>query len=294
MAKSKRDQLKTSEQAAATEAEAQLEARDTEQNVDEALIGVDMAEAGADANAVSSAEAAAVNTDNDSAIEASEAPVAKPQKATAKASAGRPKIRSKKYVAATNLLADREAVAIADAIERVKQSSYSKFDGTVELHARLIMKKGSSPDSVRALVQLPGGSSSQVNAVVLTDELIDEIAKTKKANADMYLATPAMMPKVAKVAKILGPQGKMPNPKTGTVTDNPADAIKEIQSGRIEYRADAQGIVHLGVGKTSWTADRLASNILAVLQSIGFGRLRSVSLTSTMGPGIVVDLTRLK
>ena len=177
-----------------------------------------------------------------------------------------------------------------EAVELVKGSSYSKFDGTIELHARLALKKKDTTDSIRALVQLPNGTPNQVNAVVLTEQLIDEIASTKKIDADLYLATPALMPKVAKIARILGPQGKMPNPKTGTVTENPEAALAEIKSGRVEYRADSHGIVHLGIGKVSWDNEKIAGNVQAIVQSIGANRLRSLTLTSTMGPGIFIDL----
>ncbi len=268
-----------------------------DQNVDEATIEAVLTESGADADAVMPAEAAAVHTDTESA-EAASGDVKPTKKSTKKTTADRivaakPKHRSAKYLAASAKRTSDGVVALSKAIDDVKATSYTKFDGTVELHLRLITKK-KDLDPVRGLVQLPGGAPKQVKAVLLTEALIDEILTTKRADADLYLATPAMMPKVAKVAKILGPQGKMPNPKTGTVTDNPDAVMTEIQSGRVEYRSDAQYIIHVGVGKVSWESDRLTKNVQALVGAIGAQRLRSASLTSTMGLGIQVDLGTLE
>ena len=157
----------------------------------------------------------------------------------------------------------------------------------------MIAKKKGETESVRGLVSLPGGAPKAVKAVLLTEALIDEIATTKRADADLYLATPALMAKVTKVAKILGPQGKMPNPKTGTVTTDPAAVLAEIRSGRVEYRADAQGIIHVSIGKVSWPVEKLVANAEAILTTIGSSRLRSVFLVATMGPSISVDLTSI-
>ncbi len=264
-----------------------------DQNVDEEQIDATGIEAGADATAVLPAEAAAVHTDTETAQEASgDSP--RPAKARAlktNQATKRPKQRSARYTQAASGSDRRTPLTLADAIEKVRSTSYSRFDGTVELHARLLMKKGAATESVRGLVTLPGGAPKVVKAVLLTEALIDEIASSKRADADVYLATPALMPKVAKVAKILGPQGKMPNPKTGTVTTDPDAVLAEIQSGRIEYRADSAGIVHVGIGKVSWSVEKLASNAQVIVGAIGANRLRSLFLTSTMGPSIAVDLT---
>ena len=288
---SKKDELKKAEKAAMVEAEPQTSDIASEQNVDESEVDADLVETGADATSVMSAESAAVNTDTETALEATDGK-GKSSKKTAKSDKKAVvKKRSTKYLKAAESITDKTPKKLAEAIELVKGSSYSKFDGTIELHARLSLKKKDTTDSIRALVQLPNGTPNQVKAVVLTEALIDEIAATKKVDADLYLATPALMPKVAKVARILGPQGKMPNPKTGTVTEDPEAALKEISSGRIEYRADSHGIVHLGIAKVSWPADKIAGNVQAIVSSIGANRLRSLSLTSTMGLGIFIDLS---
>ena len=290
--KERRNELLKEEQAAMRDAEPALAKQIDDQQVDEATMDAVLAEVGADADAVLPAEAAAIHTDTDAAREASgdddrkkRAKPAKTRRVTKRATK-----RSLKYQAAAALLDRSIAVPLTEAIEQVKRTSYSKFDGTVELHARLIVKKKGETESVRGLVTLPGGAPKSVNAVVLTEALIDEIATSKRANAELYLATPMLMPKVAKIAKILGPQGKMPNPKTGTVTTDPDSVLAEIQSGRIEYRADSYSIVHAGVGKVSWPAEQLTKNAQALAAAIGVSRLRSVHLSATMGPSSLVDL----
>lgn len=289
MAKRRNDVTDT-EREAMKQSEAALEVGDS-QNVDEEQVDASLTEQGADADPSLPAEAAMMHTDTEAAAEAS-GDATKPGKRAKPATPRKPaKRRSVKYQAARAKLTETGAVSLERAAELVKATSYSTFDGTVELHARLTFKKKDAAESVRGLIQLPHGAPRQVNAVVLTEAVIDEIAASKRAPADLYLAPPALMPKVATIARILGPQGKMPNPKTGTVTDNPAATIAEIQSGRVEYRADSFGIVHVGVAKVSWEPARIAGNAQAVLTTLGTNRLRSVTLTSTMGPGIAIDLS---
>lgn len=289
------NELVEAEKQAMRESEAGLSDSISTQDIDEAVIEGPETERGADADAALPAEAAAVHTDTETAEEASGkiARAAKPKRSTKEQKTKRVKRRSARYAKALGDADVRTPLKLIDALERVKATSYSRFDGTVELHVRLTLKKGSASESIRGLVTLPGGAPKAVKAVLLTEALIDEIALSKRAEADLYLATPALMAKVAKVAKILGPQGKMPNPKTGTVTTDPDAVLAEIQSGRIEYRADSYGIVHVGIGKVSWPIERLASNVETIIASIGANRLRSVYLAATMGPSITVDLTTL-
>jgi large subunit ribosomal protein L1 len=283
------------EKQAMREAEPALVASPSPQDVDEAVADALEVERGADADAVLPAEAAAVHTDTETAKEAS-GDTARPATVTRSVksrTAKQERRRSARYRAAVRGHDVQVPLALADAIAMVQATSYSRFDGTVELHARLTQKKSGAFESVRGLVTLPGGAAKVVMAVVLTEASIDEIARTKQADADVYLAPPTLMPTVARIAKILGPQGKMPSPKTGTVTTDPDTVLAEIRSGRTEYRADSSGIVHVGVGKVSWPIDRIVGNAIAVLTAIGSGRLRSLSIASTMGPGIPVDITRL-
>ncbi|MBI4032362.1 50S ribosomal protein L1 [Candidatus Berkelbacteria bacterium] len=251
-----------------------------------------------DTDAVVPAEDAAVHTDTTVAKEASgegkksKAPSSKPKSSgrTAKTA----KRRSVKYQAAAGAVDQDRRYSLQDAIELAKQTSYTKFDGSLELHVRLMPRKGKGEsDSIRGLLQLPHGTGKAVNAIILTEAIIDQIAKDKTTKYDILIAPRALMPKVAKVAKVLGPQGKMPSPKAGTVTDTPDEVLASIQSGRVEYRADAAGIIHQAIGKVSWDDTKLRENAQAVLGALGSLQLRSVTLAATMGPGIPVDLSTL-
>lgn len=292
--KDSQNEVLADEKWAMLESEAGLNDAGSPQDIDEAVIDGPETERGADADQSLPAEAAAVHTDTETAAEASgdRSRSTKAKSATKDRVKQRTQLRSAKYQQAVRKL-NRLSLPLTEAIASVQATSYSQFDGTVELHARLIIKKGGTHDSIRGLVTLPGGAPKVVEAVLLTEALIDEIATTKRAAADLYLATPTLMPKVAKVAKILGPQGKMPNPKTGTVTTDPAAVLAEINAGRIEYRADAQQIVHVGIGKVSWPVEKLVANAEAIVASIGRQRLRSLYLAATMGPSIPVDLTSI-
>ncbi|MGI6103581.1 MAG: hypothetical protein ACOYBJ_03095 [Patescibacteria group bacterium] len=249
-------------------------------------------EHGADANDVVPAEVAAMHTDTLVAQEASgEAEVAaEPVQERA------PKVkkqRSAKYQKAVADLNLDRSYALDEALSLAASRSYTSFDATVELHVRLAPQKKKEDQGMRGLLQLPHGTGKDVKVAVLTDELIDAIAKDKKTEYDILIAAPAMMPKVAKVAKILGPQGKMPSPKAGTVSDKPEEAAKAFQSGRIEYRADASGNIHLPIGKASWTPAQLAENARTVLTSIPRIQIAGVVVAATMGPGVRVNLGSL-
>ena len=251
-----------------------------------------------DTDAAVPAEEAAVHTDNVVAREASKGTSdrktqSEKRKATDR-TLSRPKQRSAKYQAAADALDAQKAYTLGKAIELAQKTSYTKFDGSVELHIRIQPKKKTEADSIRGLIQLPHGTGKTVNAVVLTDELIEQIAKDGRSEADVLIATPALMPKVAKIAKILGPQGKMPSPKAGTVTDNPEDALTALKSGRVEYRADAGGIIHQTIGKVSWDQVKLEENARALLGSLAGYQLLSVTVSATMGPGVRVDRSTLE
>ena len=169
----------------------------------------------------------------------------------------------------------------------------SKFDGSVEIHLRLNQKKAKgSTESSRGVVYLPHGTGKDKKVVVLDEKMISEIAKTKKLDFDICIASPALMPDVAKIAKILGPQGKMPDPKSGTVTNDPNKVITEIQGGKTEYRVDASGIVHQIVGKVSWDEAKLAENAKAVMAIYPKSRLNSAFVTASIAPSIPLDLNK--
>lgn len=289
--------LKASERAANAEGDATqdlavpVENVESGQLVDTELVDSPAVEQMTDTDPVVAAEEAAVHTDTESAREASGDAVATDEEPAAPKPAvtRAPKVRSAKYQTAAAAVEGRKYYALARAIELVKETSYTKFDGTVELHVRLAPRKKAESDSIRGLLQLPHGTGKTVNAVILTEELVDQIATSGKVSADILIATPALMPKVAKIAKILGPQGKMPSPKAGTVSDTPEDALAALQSGRVEYRADKGGIIHQAIGKVSWDGAKLEENARAVLGALAGYQLLSVNLSATMGPGVRVD-----
>jgi len=185
---------------------------------------------------------------------------------------------------------------LEEAIELVKEVSQSRFDGSVELHLNLAKRKGKgvANESTRGLIHLPHGTGKKAKAVVLDEAKIEEIAKTKKIDFDIAIATPALMPKVAKIARILGPKGKMPEPKTGTVTDHPEKVLDEIERGRLEYRLDDTRNVHLLIGKVSWDKEKLLENARVVFNIFPSFKLSSATVTPTIGPAIRLDLTQLK
>lgn len=236
------------------------------------------------------AEEEAVHTDNHSAKVASGAPSGAdepPVKTVHKV--GTAKHRSDRYKAALASVDRSAAYPLSHALELAAKGSYSTFDGTISLHVRIAPSKKGESDSIRGLATLPHGTGKAVNATILTEELIDQIAKDGKTTSDVLIATPALMPKVAKIAKILGPQGKMPSPKAGTVSDKPDEVLAALKAGRVEYRADAAGIIHQPIGKVSWERAKLLENAQALLGAIAGYQLRSVAVSATMGPGVRVD-----
>jgi large subunit ribosomal protein L1 len=215
---------------------------------------------------------------------------------------------------------DRDAsYAPADAIKILKQLPVAKFDETVELALRLGVDPRKADQMVRGTVTLPKGTGRTVRVaafaagdkareareagadVVGGDDLVEEILKGN-IDFDAAVATPDMMPAVGKAGRVLGPRGLMPNPKAGTVTEDIAKAVGEIKGGKLEYRVDRQGNVHLLMGKRSFDEQALMENFLAIMDEIirakpaaAKGRyVRSVTVSSTMGPGIHIDPAKLK
>ncbi|MBN1783597.1 MAG: 50S ribosomal protein L1 [Alphaproteobacteria bacterium] len=206
--------------------------------------------------------------------------------------------------------------ALSDAIALLKKGSKVKFDETVEIAVRLGLDPKKADQALRGMVALPNGTGKNVRvAVVVADaakqdavkkagadvvggeELIETIAKGT-IDFDVCITTPDMMPKLAKVARVLGPKGLMPNPKLGTVTPDVEEAVKKSKAGQIEYRTDKNGLIHAGVGKLSFDEKKLEENINTLMdvlrkakpQSAKGTYIRKVSLSSTMGAGITVDM----
>jgi len=201
---------------------------------------------------------------------------------------GKAKIRSVKYQEAKEKIDSNKKYDLEEGIELAKQSSYTKFDGNLEVHIRLLGKSG-KPEQIRGLVNYPHPTGKKMNVVVLDDKTIEEIAKTGKVDADIYLTTPADMPKVAKLAKILGPKGKMPNPKNGTITDNIEKTKKDLEGGQTEYKTDNTGNIHQVIGKVSGKDKELTENYQALVSLLPKEKIVSINLCATMGPSVKVQ-----
>lgn len=211
--------------------------------------------------------------------------------------------------------APTEAVSTEEAVEWLKSNVRGSFDETIEVHVNLGIDAEKSDQMVRGQLNLPSGAIGTPEIVVFTedseeqkkvkeagakqaggDKLIDEISESGVLNADIAIATPAMMPKVAKVARILGPKGLMPNPKTGTVAENPVEAVNELMGGKISYKMDQAGNIHQAIAKVSWEKEEILANIKAFIQSVREERpaaakgelIKAVYLKSTMSPSIKV------
>ncbi|SHE34802.1 large subunit ribosomal protein L1 [Ferrithrix thermotolerans DSM 19514] len=207
-----------------------------------------------------------------------------------------------------------------EAIELVKKAAKAKFDETVEMAVRLGVDPRKADQIVRGTVALPSGTGKDVRVAVFAagdaaaeareagadvvgaDDLVARVEKEGFLDFDVAIATPDLMPQVGRLGRVLGPRGLMPNPKTGTVTTDVGRAVTEFKGGRVEYRTDKVGIVHVRIGKVSFSTNQLAENFRAVIEELqrakpasAKGRyFRSVSLSSTMGPGIKVDTNKLR
>ncbi len=189
---------------------------------------------------------------------------------------------------------------LPEAIEMVKKLSYSKFDGTLEAHVN------TAQTGIRGLVSLPFAAGKQLKIVAFgkgaedsgadvagSDETIDEISKGK-VNFDLVITTPEWMPKLAKVAKNLGPKGLMPNPKNGTITDDLQKAVDSFQAGKTEYRTESKTpVMHLSLGKLSQPNEELEANVKMLLTTLGKSRIRKVTLAPTIGASVKLDLASI-
>jgi large subunit ribosomal protein L1 len=228
----------------------------------------------------------------------------------------RPRIerRGKSYQAAAKNVEADKVYSLAEALELATKTSPVKFDASVEVHVRLGVDPRQADQNIRTTVSLPNGTGKTVRVAVFAPEA--EHAAAKKAGADVIgdeeflkqldkeevnfdilIATPQYMPKLGKYARLLGPRGLMPNPKSGTVATDVAKAVTEAKAGKVEYRVDKQAIVHLSIGKVSFGADKLAENAKAFFDSLQAqkptslkgGYVKSTNISTTMGPGIKVE-----
>ena len=223
--------------------------------------------------------------------------------------------KGKKYVEVSKLVEKNKLYTSEEAVKLVKETNPAKFDASVELAMRLNLDTKKADQQLRGALVLPNGTGKTKKVLVLARGAqaeaareagadyvgdMDMIAKIEQENwfdFDVIIATPDMMPALGKIGKVLGPKGLMPNPKTGTVTMDTAKAVKEVKGGRVEYRTDSYGNVHVLVGKVSFTEEQLLENIKAFVSLIMKSKpsvvkgeyIKNISVSSTMGPGIKID-----
>ena len=225
----------------------------------------------------------------------------------------------KKYLEAAKLVDRAVQYEPAEAVALVKKAAAAKFDETVEVHIRTGCDGRHADQQIRGAVVLPHGTGKTVRVLVFAkgdklteaeaagadyvggDELIPKIQNEGWLDFDVVVATPDMMGVVGRLGKVLGPKGLMPNPKAGTVTMDVTKAIKDIKAGKIEYRLDKTNIIHVPIGKASFTEEQLADNFQTLIDAIIKAKpaavkgqfLKSVTLTSTMGPGVKINPAKL-
>ena len=220
-----------------------------------------------------------------------------------------------KNLAKARALVEPRSYVLADAVPLLQKAKYAKFDETVDLTLRLGVDPRHADQMVRGTVVLPHGlGKTKIVAVIASgdkvrdaeaagaeffggEELVEKIQKENWTAFDALIATPDMMKSVGRLGKVLGPKGLMPNPKTGTVTTNVADAVKEIKAGKVEFRTDKTALVHVPVGKLSFDPQKLIDNAMTVITSVVKAKpsaakgkyIKGVTISSTMGPGVQLD-----
>ncbi|MEO0608055.1 MAG: 50S ribosomal protein L1 [Pseudomonadota bacterium] len=222
----------------------------------------------------------------------------------------------KRYRAASETIEANTIYSVVDAVKLVKSNATSKFDETVEIAVNLGVDPKYADQMVRGVVSLPSGTGKDVRVAVFArdakadeardagaeivgaEDLMEEI-QNGKSDFDRVIASPDMMSVVGRLGKILGPRGLMPNPKVGTVTPNVAQAVKDAKGGSVEFRVEKLGIIHAGIGKASFTEDAIEKNVRAFVGALMKAKpsgakgtyVKKIALSSTMGPGVVVDTT---
>ena len=226
--------------------------------------------------------------------------------------------KGKRYLEAAKLVEKNKLYDLEEAAELIKKTANSKFDETIEAHLKLGVDGRHADQQVRGAVVLPHGTGKEVKVLVFAkgdkvdealaagadyaggDELVPKIQNEGWLDFDVVIATPDMMGVVGRLGRVLGPKGLMPNPKAGTVTPDVVKAIEDVKAGKIEYRLDKANIIHVPVGKASFTAEQIADNYKALMDAIVKARpssakgqyLKSVTMSSSMGPGIRLNPNR--
>ncbi|HEX7963677.1 MAG TPA: 50S ribosomal protein L1 [Candidatus Saccharimonadales bacterium] len=241
------------------------------------------------------------------AAEAEDEENKKPKQA-AKPTRSRLERQGKNFRKAAEQIDKTKSYSLAEGLELATKTSPVKFDASVELHVNLNVDPRHADQNIRDNLVLPAGTGKNIRVALMDDAQVEgaDIAGVEtvlkalekgEINFDILIATPAQMPKLGKFARVLGPRGLMPNPKSGTVTTDVAKAVKEAKAGRVEYRVDSTGIVHVAVGKVSFGAKKLEDNARAVLSSLKGNKpnsvkgtyVKAIHLATTMGPSITID-----
>lgn len=225
------------------------------------------------------------------------------------------KKHGKKYVEASKKVDKHKLYSIEEAISLVKETSVTSFDSTIEVALNLNIDAKKSDQNLRGSFILPNGTGKKKRVLVIAkgeaatkareagadyvgdQDMIDKISKENWFDFDVIVATPEMMPELGKIGKVLGPKGLMPNPKTGTVTNDVVKAIEDINKGMITYKNDANGNIHSIIGKVSFADDKLVENLKYIVTTVAKAKptsvkgafINSITITSTMGPGIRLD-----
>ena len=228
--------------------------------------------------------------------------------------------KGKKYVEASNKVEKNKLYSKAEAIKLVKETSIAKFDESVELVLRLNLDTKKADQQLRGALVLPNGTGKTKKVLVIAKgdqatkakeagadyvgdtDLIEKIEKENWFDFDTLIATPDMMPALGKIGRVLGPRGLMPNPKTGTVTMDVVKAVEEVKKGRVEYRTDSYGNVAVAIGKVSFDEEKLLGNLDAFVSLILKSKpsavkgdyVKNISISTTMGPGIKIDVNEFK
>ena len=223
--------------------------------------------------------------------------------------------RSKKYTEALSKIEKNKVYSKEEAVKLVKETSISSFDGSVDVAIRLNLDTKKADQQLRGAIVLPKGTGKTAKVLVIAKgpkateakeagadyvgdtDMLDKIEKENWFDFDTIIATPDMMPALGKLGKVLGPKGLMPNPKTGTVTMDVKKAVEDVKSGKVEYRTDTFGIIHSIIGKVSFSEEDLLANLNAFVStilkvkpaSVKGDYVKSISISSTMGPGIKVE-----
>jgi len=224
-------------------------------------------------------------------------------------------MKGKRYIESAKLVDKSAQYSVADALDLAVKTASAKFDETVELHVKLGVDGRNADQQVRGVVVLPHGTGKSKKILVIAkgdnadvatkagadfvgaEDMVAKIQTQNWFGFDVCVTTPDMMPVIGRIAKVLGPKGLMPNPKSGTVTTDIAKAISEIKAGKVEYRLDKNNIVHVIIGKVSFGAEKLADNLNTVMEALVKAKpaaakgtyIKSVAVSSTMGPGIKVQ-----